>query len=90
MSAGSHLCGRFYVDPGWQHHAGVQGLGSHPEVDDASVVHGPDVLTATAHTHQTNVALKKEAVRRELDPHAGKKHPLCSKNRKMLCGPKFS
>lgn len=60
MSAGSHLCGRFYVDPGWQHHAGVQGLGSHPEVDDASVVHSPDVLTAAAHTHQTNVALKKK------------------------------
>lgn len=67
------------MDPGRQHHAGVQGLGSHPEVDDASVVHGPDVLAAAAHTDQTNVALKNktEAARRELDPHAGKKHIDC-------------
>lgn len=59
-AAASHLCRRFYVDPGWQHHTRVQGLGSDPEVNDASVVHGPDVLTAAAHTDQTDVTLKKK------------------------------
>lgn len=54
----SYLCRWFYVDPGWQHHTRVQRLGSNPKVNDASMVHGPDILTAAAHADQTHITFK--------------------------------
>lgn len=53
----------FDVDPGWQHHTWVQRLGSDPKVNEASMVHGPDVLTAAAHTDQSNVTFKSSGDR---------------------------
>lgn len=44
------------MDPGRQHHAGVQRLGSHSKVNEPSAVDGPNVLTAAAHADQANTS----------------------------------
>lgn len=59
----SHLLRRLYVDPGRKHHAGIQRLGSDPEINQPPAVHGPDVLTAAAHADQADVSWDAEKQR---------------------------